>query len=79
MNIYKTIKCVCIIKLILVNYNNNANDSPYPGHAKYIVMEHNFLNLEKNIFNDSKKVLYYFVKHCTLIYVSTLYVVDLTL
>lgn len=47
MNIYKTIKCVCIIKLILVNYNNNANDSPYPGHAKYIVMEHNFLNLEK--------------------------------
>lgn len=55
MNIYKTIKCVCIIKLILVNYNNNANDSPYPGHAKYIVMEHNFLDLEKNtIFNDSK-------------------------
>lgn len=47
MNIYKTIKCVCIIKLILVNYNNNSNDSPYPGHAKYIVMEHNFLNLEK--------------------------------
>lgn len=77
MNIYKIIKCVCIIKLILVNYNNNVNDFLYFGYVKYIVMEYNFFNLEKNIFNDLKKVFYYFVKYCIFIYVSILYVVDL--
>lgn len=48
--IYKIIKCVCIIKLILVNYNNNVNDFLYFGYVKYIVMEYNFFNLEKKIF-----------------------------